>query len=189
MSEIEAAKLRYLGAKRDVENCNIFRKAIFALQQKADSLQELLPKLNEEIELGEELKRDALDSFVLKSDVTTETKLKKARVAYDERRKAKTETGELIEACLRALKRQEQEIVRLSMVCDLAKRQCWQAVFREIKSVIPENVFDSIQRLFVCGSQCGQTRGYLLECLFPGLNPDKLQEIRAELTKEYRIES
>ncbi|HHT9136447.1 MAG TPA: hypothetical protein ACFYEK_04290 [Candidatus Wunengus sp. YC60] len=182
---IEELRQRYVEAKKAVGNCT---KAISDLQKKADDLQECLPEINREIELAEKLKFEALDSFALKGDRLTESELKKARVNYDEKLKTRAETNELIEATGRALKKKEAELVRLNAACDLLKRQCWQAVFDEIKSAIPSEVFESVRRLQVIGSQCGQTRQWILDSLF--VNPASMehQGLCAELVKKYQIE-
>lgn len=175
---IEETRQKYLEAKTDVENC----------QRSILDLQERLPEISREIEQAEKSKRDALDAFCLKGDKITENSLKQARAGYDAAIKQRAETFELIEASERTLKKQEGELVRLHSECDLLKRECWLAVFDEIKSAIPSEVFESVRRLQVIGSQCGQTRQWILDSLF--VNPASMehQGLCAELAKKYRIE-
>lgn len=185
MANVEGAKKKLLAAKESVNDC---LKSIQELQAKTDQLQDSLPGLSREVENVGKIKQIALDNFALHSNKESESELKRARAGYESAVKQRAETNELIEACDRGLKKQESEFARLNNASEMAKRQCWQAVADEIKSAIPSEVFESIKKLQVIGSQCGQTRPWLLDRLFPNIPSGEFQTIRSELVEKYGID-
>ena len=182
--EIAEAKSKFEAAKKVVEDCT---KSIQTLQAKVDQLQDSLPGLTRAVEDVEKAKTAALDAFALNSNKQAEAALKAARQAHENAQKKLSETHELTEATNRALTKQQAELIRLNNACELAKRECWQAVGDEIKSAIPSEVFESIKKLQVIGSQCGQTRSWLLDSLFPNIPSGEFQTIRSELVEKYGI--
>lgn len=172
-------------AKAAVENC---KKSIQTLQAKTDQLQDSLPKLSGAVEDAEKAKTAALDAFALNSNKTSEQALKGARQAHEDAQKKLSETNELAAATHRALKKQEQEFVGLNNLCELSKRECWESIAGEIRSRIPEGVISDIQRLVVSSMQCSRTKQFVLNELFPNLNPSEYQAKRDELIVEYNID-
>lgn len=182
---VNEAKSKYEAAKKAVVSC---QSSITELQRKSDSLQESLPGLGRAVEDAERVKESALDAFALSSNKQTETALKAARQAHEAAQKAYSEGKELSEATNRALTKQQAELIRLNNACELVKRQYWQAVFDEIKSAISSEVFESVRRLQVIGSHCGQTRQWILDSLFPSPSGDDFQAIRSGLVGKYGID-
>src|SRR3990167_1130638 len=120
--EVDEARQKFEVAKKAVSDC---QSSIQTLQAKADQLQESLPNLSRAVEAAEKAKQVALDNFALHSNKESESELKRARTACEQAARQRIETNELIEATARALKKQEQELVRLNNLCELAKRQVW----------------------------------------------------------------
>lgn len=176
---------KFEAARKAVEDC---QRAIAGLQTKRDTLGESLPGLSRAVEDAEKAKTAALDNFAMTSNKTTESALKAARQTHETAQRAYAEGNELAEATNRALTKQQAELTRLNNACELVKRQYWQAVFDEIKSAIPSEVFKNIQKLFVISNQTGQTRQFLLDTLFPNLSSGEHQEITSELCEKYNIE-
>lgn len=183
MSVNEARKFE--AAKKAAEVC---QESIRQLQRKSDTLQESLPGLSRAVEEAGKAKVSALDAFALNSNKTTEQALKVARQANEAAQKAYSEKNELVEATARALKKMESELPKLHTQADLQKRACWQAIADEIKTAIPSEVFESVRRLQVIGSQTGQTRQWILDQLFPNPSSGEHQEITSELCGKHNIE-
>jgi len=164
MSIAEAQK-KYLEAKKAAEDC---QASILELQKKTDSLRESLPGLGREIENAERIKTSALDAFALSGDGKTADRLKRARMAYDEAIKWKSETQELLEACERAFGGQQAELIRLNEQALVTKRACWQAVADDLRSQIPAETIKAIQRLaLVSSTQLGGSYDFCLKSLCP----------------------
>lgn len=184
MLNVEEARKKFFEAKKAVASC---QSSIAELQRKCDSLQESLPGLGRAVGDAEKVKTSALDAFALSGNKQAEQALKGARETYDNTRKKLSETQELTEATNRALKKHEQELVRLNNLCELSKRECWESVAGEIRSRIPEGVISDIQRLVVSSMQCSRTKQFVLSELFPNLNPSEYQTRRDELIEKYGI--
>lgn len=182
---VAEARGKYEMAKKAAEGC---QESIRQLQMKVDDFEGSLPGLNREIEPAERGKVSALDAFALNSNKQTESALKATRGAHEAALKAYSEGKELAEATNRALTKQQAELTRFNNAAELAKRACWQAIADEIKTAIPSEVFESVRRLQVIGSQTGQTRQWILDSLFPNIPPEDFQTIRNELVKKYGMD-
>jgi predicted nucleic acid-binding Zn-ribbon protein len=185
MSDIETARKEFEEIKKAVKD---FQRTIAGLQNKHATLEASLPELTQQIENAEKMKQAAIDSYALNGDEKSESKLKQARVAYEQAVKQRAEISELVEGVERSLKRQEACLQRQNITLDLVKRQHWQAVFDEIKSAIPSEVFKAVKQLQVVGAQCGQTRQWIVDSLFPNLPTEDYQEIRNEICEKYKLD-
>lgn len=185
MANVEEAKTDYLKVKKSLASCHT---SIAELQRKCDTLQESLPGLGLEIENSVKAKTAALDAFALNSNKTTEQALKGARQAHEDAQKKLSETNELIEAAHRALKKQEAELIKLNNAVDLARRECWQVFFDEVREGIPKNIFGDIKSLFVAGVQCCKSRQFILDNLFPNIPTEEFQKIRNELCVKFGLD-
>lgn len=182
---VNESKAKFEAARKAVSDC---QSSIQTLQAKTDQLQDSLPNLSRVVEAAEKGKQVALDSYALHGDKQSESELRKARTAAEQAVKQRAEINELVEATARALKKQEQEFVRLNNLCELTKRECWQVIANEIKSAIPSEVFEFIKELQVIGSHCGQTRQWILDSLFQNPSSGEHQEIFGQLSKEQGID-
>ena len=185
MTKVDELKAKFEASKKAVSDC---QTSIAELQRKSDTLQESLPGLSREIENAEKAKTVALDAFALSSNKQTEAALKAARQAHEDAQKTLSESHELVEAINRTLTKQQMDLTRLNNIYDLAKRECWQSVFDEIRETIPGGVVDTARYLFVCGAQTGQTRQWILDSLFQNPSSEEFQEVRKQITKKYGIE-
>jgi hypothetical protein len=179
---VNEAKAKYETVKKAVSDC---QRLISGLTKKQDELLEEMLVLKNSVERSETDETTAFDKFVLGKITQKELDLEKI-----ECRKAKTryeDSSKMLESLGRGIKKTENDLQRLNAEAELSKRQCWQAVGDEIKSAIPSEVFESIKKLQVIGSQCGQTRSWLLDSLFPNIPSGEFQTIRNELAKKYGI--
>lgn len=184
-NEVAEAVKKFKAAQADIENC---QQSIKQLQIKCDELQESLPSLTRSIESAEKAKVSALDNYALHGSRESENELKQSRSVYEHAVKQKADTNELIEATHRALKRQEQELIKLNNVADCARRDVWTAVADEIEKTIPAETIEAVQKLIICRTQTGGTRQHVLNTLLPQLNPGDYQGIRDELMEKFGLE-
>lgn len=183
MSSIEEAKAKYLEVKKDVERC---QNLLVELTKRHDSIQEEMPKYKTGIEEAAHREVNSYDDYVLgkigeKELLKIKSECQAGKVEY-------AESLKILDSLGRAITRTESDLQRLNAKCDLAKRQTWQSVFDSIKAGIPETVFDSIRKMQVIGSQCSQTRQWILDSLFVNPSSGEHQELCAELARQYQIE-
>lgn len=182
---VNEARAKFEAAKKDVERC---QGSTTELQRKCDTLEESLPGLTRAVEEAGKAKVSALDAFALNSNKESESELRRARAGHELAQKTNNESNELVEATHRALKRQESELVRLNNVCELVKRQVWEAISESYESKITEEVREYIAIITTIGSQIGRSRQFILDCLFSNPTHDDVQEIQRNLRKEYGVE-
>ncbi|NUQ57698.1 MAG: hypothetical protein HUT38_04425 [Candidatus Paceibacter sp.] len=183
MSNIETARKKFEVAKKRVEDC---QKAIFELQNRYDSLTESIPHLRRAIEALEKRETEAFDNYVLGQ--ITEKELKTVQADCQKIQAKEIEANKMIEALGRGIKKTESDLVKLNTECNTAKRAIWESISNELRESIPVTVFEQISKLVVCGAQCGQTRQWILDSLFPNLPSERFQEIRRELLEQYKFE-
>lgn len=171
----------------------VAKAAVVALQKKqadliarVDTLRESLPGFQQRIAEARQRRQVALDAFILGEG--EKSLFEKANLALEKMEKENGTEREVMEAAERGVKSLESELPKLHTQAEFTHRMFWQAIADEIKTAIPSEVFKNIQKLFVIGSQTGQTRQWILDSLFPNIPPAEFQTIRNELVKKYAID-
>lgn len=178
----EAAKKKYLEAKQAVEDC---QKLIAELTKKYDLLQEETTLLAGKVDGLEKDETEAYDNFVIRK--ITEKEFEKIKNECQALKNKHVENQRMLEALHRGIKRVESDFIKLNNSCDIIKRDFWKAVAESIRREIPVDVIENIQTLFVCGSQCGQTRQFILDSLFPNLSTGEFQGTRSRIMEKFEI--
>ncbi len=180
---VNEARGKFEEAKAGVESLQTRQVEI---TRKLDDLRENLPLFQRRIADARTERAKIFDAMILNE--ASRDDLKRCDKTLEQAEREYSESQEIYDALVRGVKNCETELPKLHTQADLKKRACWQAVGDEIKSAIPSEVFESIKKLQVVGSQCGQTRSWLLDSLFPNIPSGEFQTIRNELVEKYKIE-
>jgi predicted nucleic acid-binding Zn-ribbon protein len=179
---VTEARQKFEAGKKAVEDCT---KLLSDLTKRYDDFQESLPQLKDKIEIAEKSETAAYDSQVLGKISAKE--LEKFKTECQTVRNQYAESSKMLESLGRGIRKTENDLQRLNAEAELSKSQCWQAIAEEIRLRIPNGVISDIQRLVVASTQCSKTKQFILNELFPNLNPSEYQTRRDELIEKYGI--
>lgn len=180
---VTEVKAKFEAAKKAVES---LQKRQVELTRKLDDLRENLPLFQRRIADARTERAKVFDAMVLGE--SSKDDLKRCDKALEQAEREYSESQEIYDALLRGVKNCETELPKLHTESEIKRRECWLAVADEMKSAISSEVFESVRRLQVIGSQCGQTRQWILDSLFQNPSSGEHQEIFGQLSKEHGIE-